>query len=202
MVARRGNTKSRLIDATVKLGAAGGMGAATIQAIAREVGITEGAIYRHYASKEELRWAAYEQVVEQMIEEKQHLMSTDLSVREKIHEWVRLTYAYFDRDSAAFTFVLLTAHPKPESQAHLQVTTAQGRLFMEMIEQAQAADEVRQMSTAVALSHFTGLMLNVPRLINDGQLEMPAMKYASEVYEAVWRVFRPEGFSDTAIREL
>ena len=168
MVARRGNTKSRLIDATVKLGAAGGMGAATIQAIAREVGITEGAIYRHYASKEELRWAAYEQVIEQMIEEKQYLVAIDLSAREKIDEWVRLTYAYFDRDPAAFTFVLLTVHPRPESLAHQQVTTAQGRLFMELIEQAQASGEVRQVSTTVALSHFTGLMLNVPRLINDG----------------------------------
>jgi hypothetical protein len=43
------------------------------------------------------------------------------------------------------------------------------------------------MPPELALSHFTGLMLNVPRLINEGTLEGPASRYVDDVADAVWR---------------
>lgn len=193
MVNQRGHTKERLLQATVRLAADRGIQATTVQAIANEVGITEGAVYRHYRSKEELRWAAYEHIIGQMIEEKRLLTRLDCSIREKIREWVRLTFEYFDQEPAGFTYVLLTPHSLEDRKEHQEVMTAQGRLLMRMIGEAQLAGQVRAMPVEVAKSHFTGLMLNIPRLITEGELEGPAVNYVEEVCGAVWRVFNPAG---------
>lgn len=171
--------------AAVRLAAGRGVGGTTMRAIAREVGVTEAALYRHYTSKEALYAQTYAQVVAQMTEDKRHLLETALSFRECLREWVRLTYDYYDRLPDAFTCVLINAD---REAAHRPLTTGQGALFMELVAKAQQTGEVRTLPPEVALSHFTGLMLNVPRLIQAGTLPAPASQYVDEVSEAAWRV--------------
>ena len=48
------NTKDRILEIALKLFSERGIKETTIKDIAREVGITEGAIYRHFTSKDEL----------------------------------------------------------------------------------------------------------------------------------------------------
>ena len=184
------NTKATLVRSIVHLVSKGGEQAATIRAIAERARVTEGAVYRHYRSKQELRWDAYKEIVEEMIREKQHMVSSPAPVREKIHEWIRLTYAYFDSHPDAFTYVLLVPLPEPLSQE--PITTHQGRMFMAMMTEARDAGAIRDLSSEIAMSHFTGVVLNVPRLINEGQLQRPASSHVSEVADAVWRILQPD----------
>jgi AcrR family transcriptional regulator len=183
------NTKERLIQATMRLVAEGGAHAATVRAIARAVGVTEGAVYRHFPSKEQLYAHAYERVVDDMYAEKLRLLHEPGTFAEKCHEWVRLTYAYYDAQPEAFTYVLLTRAIAALMDS--TVTTKQGRILTELLEQAQRAGEVRALPIKLTLSHFTGLMLNVPRLINEGALPAPASQYADEVADAIGRALRP-----------
>jgi len=67
----------------------------------------------------------------------------------------------------------------------------QGRIFMEMIKSAVATEEIKPIAPELALSHFTGVMLNVPRLINEGLLEGPASRYFEAVADAVWNILDP-----------
>ncbi len=184
------NTKQAIMDATVSLVANGGVGAATVRAIARQVGVTEGAVYRHYESKDALIWHAYATIVEEMAAAKRHLLEVDWPFRQRVHEWVRLTYDYYDRQPEAFTYVLLTPHDPPEAER--EAALSQGRLFMELFRESAARGELRELKPEVALSHFTGIMLNVPRLINDGVLAGPAQQYVDEAVDAVWRVLAAE----------
>lgn len=48
------NTKEKIFDAAIDLFAERGYDGVSIRDIARAVGLTEGAVYRHYASKEEI----------------------------------------------------------------------------------------------------------------------------------------------------
>jgi len=191
MVRNSRNTKEALLDATVRLVAAKGLEAATINAIARQAGVTEGAIYRHYRSKDELRWRAYKRTVEEMTHEKQRLLSVGLPIKETIREWIRLTYAYFDRYPDAFTYVLLTPHPQFQSESELEIITRQGRLFTKLMKDARAEDTIRDLSPELAMCHFTGLMLNIPRFINEGVLQEPASHYVGATTLAIWQVLKP-----------
>jgi hypothetical protein len=48
--------------------------------------------------------------------------------------------------------------------------------------------EVHDIRSPLALSHFAGVLLNVPRLIHEGTLRGPARKYVNEVTGMIHRV--------------
>ena len=89
----------------------------------------------------------------------------------------------------AFTYVLLTPHDFPVELN--EITTRQGRMLMTMLGSISQA-RVPPLTAELGLSHFTGLMLNVPKLINEGLLTGPASSFTCEVVAALMRVFAPE----------
>ena len=180
----RKSRKENLVVAAIILFSQKGVAATSIREISSLAGLTEGAIYRHFKSKEELCWYAYQQIVDEMTREKEHLVNSDRPFDQKLHEWVRLSYAYYDRAPEAFTYVLLL----PEKMVPLEtgVTTHQGDLFMQMYRLARSQCIVRDIPATVALSHHSGLMLNIPRLINEKRLTGPAQSYVDEVARAIW----------------
>lgn len=179
------STKEALLNAAVQLMAQKGVKAATTRAIARAAGVTEGAVYRHFVSKEELYLDAYTRLITTMTHAKEAIVSSSATLREKLREWVRVSYEFFDEHPDAFTFVLLTPHDLPKAQR--DITTAQSRLLIDVIKQAQVTGQMPPMRVELAASHFIGLLLNVPRLINEGTLERPALKYVDDVCDAVYR---------------
>lgn len=189
-VKRSASRKGEFLSAAVRLGARGGPTAITIRAIAHEVGVTDAAVYRHYRGKEDLLGRAYALIVDQMIAEKQHLVTSDKPLAEKLREWVRLSYAFFDRDPEAFMFALATPHVAPQSE-HV-ATTGHGGLFLELFERARSAGAARAMLPELALSLFSGLVVSVPRMINEGTLRGPASAYVDQVASAAWKMLRPE----------
>lgn len=62
------NRQRQIADAALKIVAAHGLSRFTTAAIAHEVGITEGAIFRHFASKDEIVLAAIDRI-EELFEE-------------------------------------------------------------------------------------------------------------------------------------
>jgi len=183
------NTREELLNGTIRLVAEGGPGAARMRAIARAAGVTEAAIYKHYPSKDALLGAAYRRIVDQMVAEKQHLAAGERPFRETMETWVRLTFASFDANPDAFRYVLLTPGTRPEEDDEL--AGCQGQLFLDLVRRAMAAGEIPELDPRLALSHFTGLMLNVPRMITEGTLSGPASDHADAVVEAIWRVLGP-----------
>jgi AcrR family transcriptional regulator len=57
--ARRVATRTAILDAVVRLLAAGGWGAATVAAVADEAGVATGTVYRHWAGKDDLLAEAF-----------------------------------------------------------------------------------------------------------------------------------------------
>ncbi|MDP2306832.1 MAG: TetR/AcrR family transcriptional regulator [Pseudomonadota bacterium] len=70
MTARQPTEERRrqIADAALKVIAEQGLGRFTTQAIAAEVGITDGSLFRHFASKEEIVLAALDRVEEQLFD--------------------------------------------------------------------------------------------------------------------------------------
>jgi|GEM_PF-4515350 len=126
-----------------------------------------------------------------MAEEKHPLVKSDAAFRDKLREWVRLSFTYYDKNPAAVKYILampLVAY----SSGHSKVL-GQSELMIEMIQRAADAGEIREIKAEMALSHLTGIMLNVPRLIYEGTLEGTVLDYIDEVAETAWRILRPDG---------
>lgn len=183
---RGASTRDNLIRAAVRLASGQGIDGVSVRSIAREAGVTEGALYKHFSSKDQLWRDVYGVIVGEMIEEKQGILDSGLSTREAIAEWVRLTYAHYDGNREAFTYVLLLPHPFAEAIG--EEYHAQGRLFERLIRRGQRNGEVDgSIRAALARTLFVGLLLSVPSQINEGGLKGPASSYAEDVTHAIVR---------------
>ena len=152
--------------------------------------VNEAALYRHYKSKEDLLWSAYANVVEKMARDKQHLSHATMPFHDLLREWIRISYGYFDANPDAFAYVLLL--PPPNAAIATEVTREQGKTFISLLRKAMRNNEITKMPAKLAYSHFSGLMLNVPRLIREGVLRGPASQYVEQVSAAAWRVLNAD----------
>lgn len=182
-VGQRKNTRVGLQDAAVRLGVRDGIQSASVRTIAREAGVTEGAVYKHFGSKNDLIREAYTAIVDEMARDKLVLMEAELPFTHAIRSWVKLTFKYFDGNRDAFTYVLLMPHQMAEALG--DVYTKQGALFRDFLVAAQKRGEAKAMDIDFAYALFTGCVLNIPRLISEGVLDGPAMKYADETAEVL-----------------
>jgi AcrR family transcriptional regulator len=183
---RGASTRDNLIRAAIRLASGQGFDGVSVRSIAREAGVTEGALYKHFSSKDQLWRDVYGVIVGEMIEEKHGILDSGLSTREAIAEWVRLTYAHYDGNRDAFTYVLLLPHPFAEAMG--EEYHAQGRLFERLIRRGQRSGEVDgSMKVGLARTLFVGLLLSVPSQINEGGLKGPASNYAEDVTRAILR---------------
>ncbi|MEX0876918.1 MAG: TetR/AcrR family transcriptional regulator [Phycisphaerales bacterium] len=180
------NTRIDLRDAAIRLGAREGIDGASIRTIAREVGVTEGAVYKHFANKDELIREAYTSIVEEMARDKAVLVNSDLSFQEAIVEWVKLSYQYFDANPDAFTYVLLMPHRLADTLG--DVYTSQSRVFRAFIIRAQQSGEIRALDPDLVIAIVSGVIVNIPRLINEGSLPGPAEGYARVIAETIIRI--------------
>jgi AcrR family transcriptional regulator len=182
-------TRQAISDSAVRLVVQAGARQATMRAISAGMAVNEAALYRHYKSKDEILASAYTGIVEAMAREKQHVAKAALPFRELVREWITLTYAYFDQNPDAFAYVLLL--PPPSQAIASGITRAQGKLFMSLLRRAVKNKEIRALPVKLAYSHFSGIMLNIPRLIREGTLRGRAVQYVDDAAEAVWRVLAP-----------
>lgn len=179
----RKNTRLELRDAAIRLGARDGVQGASIRTIAREAGVTEGAVYKHFGNKDELIREAYTAIVEEMARDKLVLLKADLPFKHALRAWVKLTYEYFDGNRDAFSYVLLMPHQMAGTLG--AIYKQQGEIFRSFIGEAQGRGEAKQMDLGLAYALFTGCVLNIPRLINEGVLEGPAQNYGDEIAEVM-----------------
>lgn len=179
MTTGRRNRREEILEAVVRLTARQGVVGASVRQIASEAGVTEGAVYRHFENKEDLCRRAYQRIVEDMAVEKERILHSRAPLATKLRDWIGATYDYFDRYPEAFTYVLLTDHEFPHDDS--DITRRQGRALMELLSAARRDGDLPQIDPLLAMSHFSGVMLNIPRLINAGTLPPPARRYADAV---------------------
>ncbi|MEZ6317624.1 MAG: TetR/AcrR family transcriptional regulator [Phycisphaerales bacterium] len=158
---------------------------ASVRAIAKEAGLSEGALYRHYDSREALLGAVFIELIEPMIAHKEGLVAMRAPIDDRLREWVRSTYDQFDKDPNGFAFTFLTNHDL--SDKYTQIAGRQSGLLKELLRQGQAEGRVRDMSIDLAAGMFVGLLLSVPERILRGILPAPAKDYTDEIAQAVWR---------------
>lgn len=180
MATGRRNHKEEILAATIRLVARHGVSGASVRQIASQAGVTEGALYRHFQNKEDLCRHAYQRIVAEMAGQKEAILRSPAPLATKFRQWVQATFDYFDRFPEAFTYVLLTDHEFPGD-----ITRRQGRTLTELMAAAQRDGEMAGIDPVVAMSHFSGVMLNIPRLINAGTLPPPAAHYTESVVHAV-----------------
>ena len=107
-------TKLKDIEATaIQLFASRGLAQVTVKQIAENARCAEGALYRHYKSKEEMAWLLFRREVETFGARLRKILGGTASFTERIQTSIELFYKFFDEDPITFSFILLAQHDFP-----------------------------------------------------------------------------------------
>lgn len=182
---RRPDTRQRIEQAALALFAAKGVDATTTKDIAAEVDISEGAIYRHFRSKDDLAWQLFSSRYVALAGHIDAIMMETEALPERIERTVALFCALFDRQPDEFTFILLSQH----GQLH-RVTDAMAspvaslrRMFQSGIERGECRGDDPDLLAAMAL----GLVTQPATFMVYGRLPRPLGRLAPVLADAVRR---------------
>lgn len=107
---RFADTRDRIEQAAVGLFVAKGVAETTVKDIARAVGLSEGALYRHFESKDELVWKAFETRYIAFASTLQALADGESTARLKVAAMIRGFCRAHDEDPTLFKFLLFVQH--------------------------------------------------------------------------------------------
>ena len=104
------DTADRIEQAAVQLFVEKGVAETTIKDIARAVGLSEGALYRHFDSKDELVWKAFERHYVAFAATLRQLAESEPTARGKIAAMIRGFCRAHDENPTLFKFLLFVQH--------------------------------------------------------------------------------------------
>ncbi len=102
--------KSNIERAAVGLFAAKGVGGVSVAEIAAAAGVSQGALYRHYPSKEALAASLFDAAYRRITAGLAALRANRVGFAARIGAMVAHFCALYDRDPALFRFMLLAQH--------------------------------------------------------------------------------------------
>lgn len=173
-----------LRQAALRLFVERGFHATGIRDIAREAGVSEAALYRHWAGKDELALELFSGHLDEVVA----LLDTAIAGRqaaEAVEEATRSCLALYDRDPLVFRFVLLIEHQLAER------LPAGRRMPQDVLVDLahRAAAEGNAVGDPVQTSAFLiGLFLQTATYVLYGRLQPPLAAHAPAVTAAAHRL--------------
>jgi AcrR family transcriptional regulator len=163
---RATRVKEKVDRAAVDLFAAHGVDGVSIAEIAAEAGISQGALYRHYRSKDELAEQLFATAYRRAGDELTAISATERDFAARIASMVAHFCALYDRDAPLFRFMLLAQHkllptvdfhgPGPASAVEAAVAEAIGSGEIAAADSAAATAAILGIVLQTALFHIYG----------------------------------------------
>jgi AcrR family transcriptional regulator len=167
---RATGVKDRVERAALELFAARGVDGVSIAEIAGAAGISQGALYRHYRSKEELAAHLFAEAYRHMGAELAALGHSACGFEGRIAAMVGHFCALYDRDAALFRFMLLAQH---NLLPGLGDDGAPVVAIEEAVVDAVAASEMALVAPEAAAAAIMGIVLQTALFHIYGRIEGP-----------------------------
>ena len=102
--------KARVERAALELFAIKSFNGVSVADIAAAAGVSQGALYRHYTSKDELAWTLFSRAYFRTADELDEIRNRGAGLEAGVAAMVAHFCALYDDDPALFRFMLLTQH--------------------------------------------------------------------------------------------
>ena len=167
-----------------------GIDGATTKDIARAAGVAEGALYRHFKSKEDLAWHIFNVHLRQFTTELLGKVLSKNSAAERVRVFVEESFAAFESDRDLFTYLILREHS--ELAKYAQTQQHPGHVAMRIIEDGQKTGEIRPGEPYLLGALFVGGVIRACVVKMYGNIKGELRRYSKEVAEGVWRMLQKE----------
>jgi AcrR family transcriptional regulator len=181
---RFSDTRRRIEAAAARLFVEKGVAETGVRDIARTVEISEGAIYRHFASKEELVWRLFERHYVEFAGRLIALAKTETTTRGKLHAMIRGFCHAHDENPTLFRFLLFVQHGQLGKLPPGTPTPVQA--VRTVIEHGIASGEIPAQDPHLATALMFGIVLEPVQFAAYGELPSDMRSIADRLAAAVW----------------
>lgn len=176
------DTKELIERAAFKLFVRDGVAATSIKDIAQEAGVSQGAMYNHYASKDELAWLLFSDNFTEIGADLRQIAREESDIRSKLRSITAYIFDRYDRDPLLISYCFLVRHK------HLtRVGTRLGNPYLvirTVIEGEVRRKNIPPQELDVAAALVTGAIMQMIDTHIFGPLKGPLAPHANAVADA------------------
>ena len=187
------NTRQRIEEESIKLFAARGIAETSVRDITRAVGISEGALYRHFESKEDLVWQAFERNYVAFSQELEALAAQPPGTKEKIAAMIRGFCKAHDENPTLFNFMVFVQHGQLAKMPADAPTPV--RVLRRVIERAIERHELPPQTPDLAAALVLGTVLQTATFAAYGRLEPTLQPVSGRLIAAAWAAVNATTFA-------
>jgi AcrR family transcriptional regulator len=178
------DTRERIEHAAIRLFVEKGVTETTIKDIAAAVGLSEGALYRHFESKDDLVWKTFERHYVAFATTLQALAEHELTARAKVAAMIRGFCTAHDDDPALFRFLLFVQHGQLAKLAPGTPTPVD--VMRTVLDAGIAAREIPPQRPDLATALVFGVVLQPVTFAAYGRLPFDLGSMCDRLVAAAW----------------
>ncbi len=182
---KKGTRLPDILRAALHLFVKKGIEATTTKEIAGRAKVAEGALYRHFKSKEALAWYLFATNLNAFTADLLAQAMAAPSTRERIRVVIDLCFEACEHDRDLFYYLIIAEHKGLEKFA--RTFTHPGQVVMRILAEGQERGEVRKANVHMLASVVIGTLHRMCVIRAYGSIEKPLTDFKEEVLETVWR---------------
>ena len=178
------NTRDRIETAAIQLFVEKGITATTIRDIAGAVGLSEGALYRHFSSKEQLVWQLFERNYVEFASRLLTLAEGEATARGKLAAMIRGFCRAHDDNPTLFNFLVFVQHGQLAKLAEDAPTpvTVMRAVLKRAIDESEIPPQDPDLATALVL----GAVLQPATFAAYGRIALKLEPVSDRLVAAAW----------------
>jgi AcrR family transcriptional regulator len=180
-------TRERIGETAMALFVVKGVTETTIRDIAQGAGVAEGALYRHYPSKDELILDLFQRHYALFAARLDALQAAQTHTRDKLAAMIRECCRIFDEEPVLFRFLLLVQH---HSLHRIEGRGTPVEIVREVLARGMEAGEIAAGDVDLATALVMGVIVQPATFKTYGRLPGPLQPLAPALTEACWRVLQ------------
>jgi AcrR family transcriptional regulator len=178
------NTRDRIETAAVHLFVDKGVADTTVRDIAKALEMSEGALYRHFPSKEQLVWQVFERHYIEFAGRLLKLAEAESSTRSKLAAMIRGFCSAYDDNPRLFRFLLFVQHDQLGKLAPDAPTPVEAVRMV--IASGIASGELPAQNADLATSLVFGVVLQPVQFAAYGRLPSDMGSMRERLVTAAW----------------
>ena len=178
------DTRQRIEAAAMQLFVDKGVGETTVRDIAHAVGLSEGALYRHFTGKEQLVWQLFERNYTEFAARLGTLAGAESTARGKVAAMIRGFCQAHDENPILFRFLVFTQHGQLGRLADTTPTPVS--VMRAVIESGIASGEIPAQNADLATALVFGVVLEPVQFAAYGRLASDMSVLCDRLIVAAW----------------
>jgi AcrR family transcriptional regulator len=174
--------KRQILRAAMKLFASRGLDGTSIRDIARESGYTNPALYKHFASKEQLALQLFETCHQRLWSKCQTAITAGVTFDDKLDRYIGQVLGLVDEHPEALAFLSENARVLwPKSRAAVRRRTMIGLARSLMGAAPRSSTGGRRIQADIVAASLQGTLAEVTRMLQVGVIDGPAIRWKRDL---------------------